>query len=449
MPHTGSRLCLVEDDPIMGESLSHRFQLENIDVDWHQDATSAIKAISNTSYSVIISDMRLPDMSGEALFESILEMDRQPPPVIFITGYGSIDQAVRLLKKGARDYITKPFDLDELLNKLRTISKDLFSGDDSAGSEPILGISPLMRRIEETLRQVAQHQASVLITGESGVGKEYAARYLYNASMPDAGAPFIAINCAALPDNLLEAELFGYVKGAFTGAVRNHRGVFERADGGTLFLDEIGEMPASMQAKLLRTIQDGVVQPVGSEKTLHVDVRLICATNRDLKKAVRAGEFREDLFYRINVIHVNIPPLRRREEDIQWFAQRFVEEYANKHSVHHFLPPISERYLKAQLWPGNIRELNNLIERSCILARQEILGPKELGGLSSEISIEDDQLMAGGVNLKQYLVECETRLINETLEGHQWKIAESAASLGISRKNLWEKMRKHGIKAGD
>lgn len=435
------RLCLIEDDPIMGESLGHRFSLEQIEFDWFMDANSAIQGITNTNYSIIISDIQLPDMSGERLFDSLLELDQHQPPVLFITGYGSIDQAVRLLKMGARDYITKPFDLDELLNKLRTFSQELFTDIESTNQVPVLGISPVIRRIEESLRQVAGHKASILITGESGVGKEYAARYIYHVDAPNEDKPFVAINCAALPENLLEAELFGYEKGAFTGAVRKHRGVFEKADGGTLFLDEVGDMTPAMQVKLLRTIQEGKVHPIGSEKVINVDVRLICATNRDLKQAVRSGVFREDLFYRINVIHIDIPPLRRREEDILWFAHRFVREYVNTHSVQRFLPPISERYLKAQLWPGNIRELYHQIERACILAKHEILGPKELGILSTS----DDSVQVGEMNLKRYLTECEMRLINETLENHQWKIAESAASLGISRKNLWEKMRKHGI----
>lgn len=440
MNRSPGKLCLIEDDPIMGESLSHRFSLEDMDYDWFKDGRSAIRAICENDYGVVVSDIRLPDVNGEELYDLLLERCHQIPPVIFITGYGSIDQAVRLLKKGARDYITKPFDLDDLLNKLRFIDPDLFAREGEAAHEPELGISPAMRRIEEILREVAGHKASVLITGESGVGKEYAARYVHQSDRSRQDRPFIAINCAALPEELLEAELFGYEKGAFTGATRSRAGVFRKADKGTLFLDEVGEMSAAMQAKLLRAIQEGTIQPLGSDDTEKVDVRLICATNRDLKKSVRTGEFREDLFYRINVIHVEIPPLRKREEDIIWFARLFVEEYSRQHSVHRFLPAISQRYLKAQPWPGNIRELHHFIERACILAQQEILGPRELGLLQEEESPEEEAM-----SLKLHMEKCEARMIRETLNAHQWKISETAASLGISRKNLWEKMKRYCI----
>ncbi len=435
------KLCLIEDDLIMGESLTHRFSLEHIDFDWYQDARSALQGITENEYGIIVSDIRLPDMNGEELYERILKKQKHLPHMLFITGYGSIEQAVRLLKKGAKDYISKPFDLDDLLAKLRSLGGNIFSEEDGENQAPALGISPVMRRIEETLREVACHKASILITGESGVGKEYAARYLYLADSPDEAKPFVAINCAAFPENLLEAELFGYEKGAFTGATRKHRGVFERADGGTLFLDEVGEMPLSMQAKLLRVIQEGVVSPLGSESSISVDVRLICATNKDLKNAVKSGAFREDLFYRINVIHVHIPPLRQRTEDILWFAHRFVKLYVKEHSAQRFLPPISERYLAAQSWFGNVRELHHVIERACILAKHELLGPRELGDLSTE----EKNLHEDHMDLKQRLVSYEKKLLRERLEEHDWKITQTAMSLGISRKNLWEKMKKYRI----
>ncbi|HHH40301.1 MAG TPA: sigma-54-dependent Fis family transcriptional regulator [Sedimenticola sp.] len=432
------KLCLVEDDPIMGESLTHRFALEGIGVDWYRDAESALAGIGEHPYRAVISDIRLPDMSGEELFGRLLAGDAPPPPTLFITGYGTVEQAVRLLHLGARDYLTKPFDLDQLLNKLRTMAPELFTGEAEETAEPALGVSPAMRRIQETLQQLAGHRVSVLITGESGVGKEYVANYLHQCESRGREQPFVAVNCAALPENLLEAELFGYEKGAFTGALRQHRGVFEQAHGGTLFLDEIGEMPATMQAKLLRVIQDGRVKRIGSERTIRVELRLVCATNRDLKRAVRNGEFREDLFFRINVIHIEIPPLRERKEDILWFAQRFVERCSRRHGVRRYLLPVSERYLCQQPWPGNVRELDHTIERACILARQEILGPRELG------AVEGRQAVEGG-DLKSHLVEYERQLIVEALKRHQWRILETAGRLGISRKSLWEKMRRYGI----
>ena len=426
----------------MGDSLTHRFSLEGVSCDWYRSAKSALDAMQKREYAAVISDIRLPDLSGEALFNSLLEQRKTPPPTLFITGYGSIDQAVRLLNLGARDYITKPFDLDELLNKLRSLCPEIFSNRESQSQEPVLGVSPIIRIVQDTLMRVAKHDASVLITGESGVGKEHAARYLYQNSDHEQKRPFIAINCAAMPENLLQAELFGYEKGAFTGSERRHHGVFERANGGTLFLDEIGETSTAMQAKLLRTIQEGTVQRIGSEETIQVNVRLIFATNHDLKKAVKDGRFREDLYFRINVIHIHLPPLRERRDDILWFARRFVEDYTREHGVRRYLAPISERYLTEQLWPGNVRELRHAIDRACILARQEMLGPAELGLSASE---EAESPNPQARDLKTYLRDCERRLIADTLEAHQWRIAETATSLGISRKNLWEKMRKHGI----
>jgi transcriptional regulator with PAS, ATPase and Fis domain len=290
--------------------------------------------------------------------------------------------------------------------------------------------------------RIAKHDAGVLITGESGVGKEYAAQYLHRCGNSGRERPFIAVNCAAMPENLLEAEMFGYERGAFTGAERRHRGVFERAHCGTLFLDEIGEMSVAMQAKLLRAIQEGIVQRIGSEETIRVDVRLVCATNRDLRKMVREGGFREDLFYRINVIHVPIPPLRERKEDILWFARRFIADSARKHSLSRYLTPLAERYLEERSWPGNLRELRHAIERACILARQEMIGPKELG--STDVD-EAGSYSSDGRDLKSCLQDYEDNLIREALEAHRWHIAETADSLKISRKNLWEKMRKYRI----
>ena len=435
------RLCLVEDELIMGESLTQRFSLEGISCDWFRDAGSALAAFEKTDYAALVSDVRLPDQSGEEMFHLLLAHEKSPPPTLFITGFGTIDQAVRLLKHGSLDYISKPFDLDELLDKLRAICPELFADQEKACREAVLGVSKVMRGIQETLARVAGHSATVLITGDSGVGKEYAARYLHqNGEGED--RPFIAINCAAIPENLLEAELFGYAKGAFTGAERKHRGVFERAHGGTLFLDEVGDMSMAMQAKLLRAVQDGSVQPVGSEKTIQVKVRLICATNRDLKQEVSNGNFREDLYYRINVIHVPIPPLTLRKEDILWFAHSFVEEYSHEHGVRYYLSSMTERCLAEQPWPGNVRELRHTIERACILTEQGMIGPEDVG---ASAFTGDEPCNPHRRELKTEIQECEKRLIHEALELHQGRIVETADSLGISRKNLWEKMRKHKI----
>ena len=283
----------------------------------------------------------------------------------------------------------------------------------------------------------------MLLTGESGVGKEYAARYFHTCLTAGKQVPFQAVNCAALQENLLEAELFGYEKGAFTGAVRSYRGVFERADGGILFLDEIGDMSPAMQAKLLRVLQDGCVERLGAEKSKNVQASLVCATNHDLGDLVRSGEFREDLYFRINVVNVPIPPLRERTEDILWFARMFLQEFRQKNDLTLTLGAAAERYLIRQPWPGNLRELRHAIERASIFASDDVVDVADLAATANETSAGD---VGDLENLKAYLEQCERDRILKSLEEHQWHMIESADALGISRKNLWEKMRKHKIR---
>ncbi len=434
------RLCLVEDDDIMRASLCQRFKIENIPCDCFDNGSDALSSLTARSYAALISDIRLPDLDGEELYGNLLHGDRSPPPTVFITGYGTVDQAVRLLKLGANDYITKPFDIDELLIKLRQLAPSLFCELENESDE--LGVSPQMHKVKAVLNRFADHDVDVLITGETGVGKEYAARYLAKRIDDSGKKPFIALNCAALPKGLLEAELFGHEKGAFTGALRTRRGVFEQADGGILFLDEVGETSPRMQAKLLRTIQERVVQRIGSEENIPVNVRLIYATNRDLKALVSRGDFREDLYFRINVAHINIPPLRERKEDIGWLAHKIVDQFSRKRGERRLLLPVTEHYLEQQNWPGNLRELANAVERACILAPQEVLGPHDfMAGEAGDSNIVEP------LPLKDAMEHYERNLLYEALELHEWRIVETAQSLGISRKSLWEKMRRHGIES--
>ncbi|HEX9180764.1 MAG TPA: sigma-54 dependent transcriptional regulator [Burkholderiales bacterium] len=435
------RICLVEDDAIMGESLCDRFALEGIAHDWHRDAASALEAISRRSYALVISDYRLPDMTGEDLYERLLKSRRWLPPFIFITGYGSIDKAVHLLKLGAADYLTKPFDLDRLVEQVRALCAATPLAP-SSGPAP-LGVSPAMRRIEEALPRLAAHARTLLVTGESGVGKEHVALAFHRMAHPGGEAPFVAVNCGAIPETLLEAELFGHEKGAFTGAVRQKKGVFEQAHGGTLFLDEIGEMPPAMQVKLLRALQERCIKRVGGEAPVPVDLTLVCATHRDLKEMVQAGTFREDLFYRINVIQLRIPPLRERREDILWFARRFLAECDAGHGgEQHALSAAAEQALLRYPWPGNLRELRHSLERACILSSARVL--------AAEAIFEDAPATSGDADattqrLDEYLRDCERRYIRGALEQEQGHVANTAARLGISRKNLWEKMKKLGM----
>ena len=445
MSLSGNRICVVEDDPIMGESLCDRFEIEGFDVDWRQSAGAALAALDNGEYQVLVSDVRLPDMSGERLYEILLERERPLPPVLFMTAYGDIDHAVRLLKLGAADYLTKPFDIEDLVRKVR----GLCALDASRGGPKVetnLGISGAMRTIERALPRLARYSSTLLLTGESGVGKETTARRLHELGCDRPDAPFVAINCAAISEGLIETELFGHERGAFTGATRVRRGVFEQADGGMLFLDEIGDMPLAMQAKLLRVIQDKVVVRVGGEREIAVDLRLVCATNRDLAERIRAGAFREDLYYRINVIHLHVPPLRDRQEDILWLAEHALREHARRYPGDtKVLDASARRALLAHPWPGNVRELRHCIERACVLVDGNTL---DAAGLFDSSPGAEPPLDPGSVGrLKPYLQDCERDYLRDALARNDWMITRTAAQLGISRKGLWERMRRLGIEA--
>ena len=438
------RICLVEDDPIMGESLCDRFELEGFRFDWCKSADSAFRSLATQAYTAVVSDIRLPDGSGEDLFRRVIDRDRFVPPWIFITAYGSIDRAVALLKLGAADYITKPFDLDELIQKLVVASRVPWKpASEGAGAPAALGISRQMKEIDAMLPRLASQASTILLSGESGAGKEVIACAIHRRDDRTRDHPFIAVNCGALPESLLEVELFGHERGAFTGAVRMRRGVFEQADKGTLLLDEIGDMPASMQVKLLRTLQERSLVRVGGESTIPVELRLICATHRDLAQMVEQGTFRKDLYYRINVINVRVPPLRERPEDIMWLAQRFLgEQSAQRAGEKKSLSRAAERVLVTYPWPGNARELRHCIERAWILTEGPTLEPE---ALFEEASLRQVASFRTGDSLNDYLSACERTYVLRALERHEGQITNTAADLGISRKNLWEKMRKLGI----
>jgi transcriptional regulator with PAS, ATPase and Fis domain len=303
-----------------------------------------------------------------------------------------------------------------------------------------------MRRVAESLPRLARHVTSLLISGESGVGKEHVAKLFHQHSSGKTGE-FVAVNCASIPESLMEAELFGYERGAFTGAVKAKRGYIELAHQGTLFLDEVGEMPLSMQAKLLRVLQDHQVTRIGGEKPLTSDFRLVCATHRDLKAMVEAGEFREDLYYRIHVIQLRIPPLRERLDDIRWFVRHFVEEFNDQHPEEkRRLDPRTEQTLLSYAWPGNVRELKHAVERACILSNGPLLGAEAFfgGDLDGEVGERP-----GSESLADYLMACERDYLLLVLDRHDGHMTHAAEALGITRKTLWEKLRRLGIKASE
>lgn len=432
------RICLIEDDLIVGEALSDRFELEDYHCDWFKTGSEAMKALSSKQYHVVICDIQLPDINGEEMFNRLKAAEIILPHFIFTTGYGTIDRAVRLLKMGAQDYLTKPLDIRALLKSIQSLCSQ---SQCNVTRETVLGISGAMRKIESLLPRISQNATSVLITGESGVGKERLARALRNLYDPKQKMPFVTVNCGALVESLLEAELFGYNKGAFTGAIRDKKGLFELADGGTLFLDEIGEMTPAMQVKLLRAIQERQIVRVGAETPIQVNIRLICATNQDLKKMVEFGEFREDLYYRIHVIHLNIPPLRERKEDIPWLAEILLAEWNAQNANQRTLTPSAQQALLNYSWPGNVRELKHSLERACILTENAEITPELL---FEQITAPPAEPYASFETLNEYIQGCERKYIQNVLRSHNGKIGETASSLGISRKNLWEKMKKYG-----
>jgi len=431
-------ICIVEDDALLAETLCDRFRIEGLAFEWHRSGRDALVALGARPYTAVLCDLRLPDVSGQQIFESMEASTR--PPFVFMTGFGTIDEAVSLLKAGAADFVTKPFDLDQLMARIHHLCGD---GDPHHGA-PALGISPSMRKIESLLHRLGDSTEPVLVSGESGAGKEVVARLLHERSKTSRGGDWVAVNCAAIPEGLIEAELFGYVRGAFTGAARAHRGLIEQANGGTLFLDEIGDMPLLMQTRLLRVLQEHKITRIGAESATPVDFRLVCATNRDLAAMVRAGQFREDLYYRINVIAINLPPLRERREDILWLADRMLGELPRRgRSPAPRLSLSAQQALYAYAWPGNARELNHVLRRAVALATGAVLGPPDLFPDEEPQSVTESPPAAR--SLSEHLESSERAYLIATLREMDCAIGEAAQRLGISRKTLWEKMKRYGI----
>ena len=432
------RLCLIEDDELVGEALADRFELEGFACDWYRTGGEALLEMPRRHFDVVISDIRLPDLSGEALYANLSREMAPLPPYLFITGHGEIDQAVRLLKLGATDYITKPFEIETLLEKIRALT----GATASEGQGAQFGISPAMRQLEAMLVKLGSTSGNVLITGEQGVGKERLAFALHRRRYADGSRPFIALNCGAFSGSALEAELFGQEKPVPGGAARLRKGAFELAGGGTLFLDEIGDVPLSLQGRLLRVIQERMVVHIGGEIRIPVDLRIVCATQQDLRKMVERGEFREDLYYYINVVRLRVPPLRERKEDILWLAMRFLEEEAAlRRTSAKSLSTRAEHLMLEYPWPGNVRELKSAIERACLLGAQGALQPD---ALFEELPPAFDTTSE---TLDEHLKIFERQYIMRVLATHEGhgRITRAAATLGISRKNLWERMKRLGI----
>jgi DNA-binding NtrC family response regulator len=438
MSHEPTRVAVIDNDPVMGASLIQRLELEGYAPVWWQTGGDALAAMKRQRPDLLICDIRLPDMTGEDIFRQALP-ELGTSPVLFITAYGDIEQAVRLVRGGADDYLTKPFDIDDLLERIERLLAEKRA---TRSASSALGLSEPMRRIEALLRRVADVDSSVLFTGESGVGKEVAARFLHQVSAR-ASSPFMAVNCAAIPGELMESELFGHERGAFTGAHSRHEGYAERARDGILFLDEVGDLPAPLQAKLLRLLHDRTFHRLGGETPIICQARVICSTNRDLETLIAAGTFREDLFYRINVIPVTVPPLRARPDDILPLLRGYVRHFSETFDRPvRGLTNLAEETALAHDWPGNVRELRNRAERAVALADQSWLGPVDL----FPDHARGDAGRGGPVTtLAEAREAAERRQIERALEHTDGRVAKAAELLGVSRTTLWEKMRRIGL----
>jgi DNA-binding NtrC family response regulator len=448
-----TRIMVIDDEPLMRMTIQDALLAEGYKVLSAETGGSGLTLLGENHADMVITDLRLPDMDGIQILREVKKIGPETQ-VILITGYGSIDSAVTAMKEGASDYLTKPFSMDELLLTIRRILRirELEEENSSLrkkvqeryGLEGLVGKSPSMLKIYELIETVSQTDATVLINGESGTGKEMAANAVHLQS-PRRNAPFIKVNCAALPETLLETELFGHEKGAFTGALRQRKGRFESANRGTLFLDEIGDLPLSVQVKLLRVLQERQFERVGGNETLSVDVRLICATQKDLKEEIRKGRFREDLYYRLNVVPVLLPPLRERREDILLLAHHFIDKFSGKMGKEITgLSKEAKTLLLKYSFPGNIRELENMIERAIALIKENVIQafdlPEEVCGQATPIrdiceKIRGSKPLAAATRL------FEREYIQSVMEKTNGKKGQAADILGISRKTLWEKIK--------
>ena len=446
------RILVVDDDRAMCDMIAADLKSRDFAVITRQTGSDAWEALQAEDFDVVVTDLSLGGMSGIELCERIVQ-NRDDLPVVLITAFGSMDTAIHAIRAGAYDYITKPFEPDQLaLTVERAVRHRRLTDEvirlrrvvrDTEHFGPMVGRSRAMRQVYDLVERLAQTTATVLVTGESGTGKELIAKALHEMSNRSSGQ-FVAINCAAMPENLLESELFGHARGAFTGAREDRDGLFIRADGGTLFLDEIGEMPAGMQAKLLRALQEQRVRPVGGDKEVRFDARLVCATNRDLEAEVAAGRFREDLYYRINVVQIELPPLRSRGSDILLLAQHFLETYAARYNapVRGIGREAAEK-LTTWHWPGNVRELQNCIERAVALARFDHIGVDDLPARMRDVRQSTGVFDAESPDDLIPIAELERRYILRALEVIGGNKTATADALGIDRKTLYRKLERY------
>jgi two-component system response regulator HydG len=446
-------ILVVDDDP------AHRTMLRTLLTGWGysvleaDDGSTAIEKVHERAFDLILMDIRMIKVSG---LQALAEIRSLNPaiPVIIMTAYSSVESAVGAMKGGAYDYLTKPLDFDELRIVMeramehRMLKEENRLLRESLGSHfdrrNLIGRSPAMERLLETVAQVAPTEATALISGESGTGKEMIAGAIHFNS-PRKDGPFVKINCAAITETLLESELFGHEKGAFTGAHRQREGRFRQAHGGSLFLDEISEMSLAMQVKLLRVLQEREITRVGGEEAIKVDVRVIAATNKDLLQEIQSGRFREDLYYRLNVVALAVPPLRERREDIPLLAQHFLKVFSEKNNkmIRGFTPQVMDGLVKYG-WPGNVRELMNAVERGVVLSRSDYLDVEDLSFILGQTSVPGEAFSGDGVPTGIPLDEVEKATILKTLQMARGNKSEAARRLGITRRTLHKKLKQYG-----
>ena len=436
-----ARLLLVDDDPGLLKLLGMRLVSEGYSVVTAESGPEALRVLGREKVDLVISDLRMDEMDGLQLFSEI-QKGQPGMPVIILTAHGSIPDAVAATQQGVFSFLTKPVDKDALYKAIDEALEQRSPATDEAWRQAIVTRSPLMLRLLEQAGMVAQSDVSVLINGQSGTGKEIVAQAIHNAS-PRHDKPFVAINCGALPEQLLESELFGHARGAFTGAVSNREGLFQAAEGGTLFLDEIGDMPVALQVKLLRVLQERKVRPLGSNRDIEINVRIISATHRDLPKAMARGEFREDLFYRLKVVNLKIPPLSERTEDIPLLANHLLRQSADRHKpfVRAFSSDAMKRLMAAK-WPGNVRQLVNVIEQCVALTSSPVIGDALV-----------EQALEGENTALPTFVEArnqfELNYLRKLLQITKGNVTHAARMAGRNRTEFYKLLSRHELDAND